>query len=76
MKSQQLQLIQLLINNTQPSWEIEAVHTRCCIYFGVENAFGQCQDVIDFAAMAGIGLLESFRLQVEVTELTTNRANY
>lgn len=75
MHSQQEQLIQLLMNNTRPGWEVEAVHTRCCIYYGIENALEQCQELIDFAAAAGMGLLESFRLQVEVDELMSRGAN-
>ncbi len=75
MNKQQEQLVKLLINNAQPVWEIESVHKRCCIYYGIEKALEICQDIIDFAAMAGISLLESFRLHVEVTELTANRAN-
>lgn len=73
---QQEQLIKLLIRNTQATWEIEAIHTRCCIYYGVERAFEESQDIIDFARVADIGLLESFRLQVEVAEMTNKRANY
>lgn len=75
MNKQQEQLIQLLINNSQPYWEIEGVHKRCCLYYGEDNAQETCQDIIDFANMAGIGLLESFRLHVEVSELPINRAD-
>lgn len=74
MTIQQEQLIQLLIKNTQPVWEIEAIHIRCCVYFGTENALEQCQEVIDFANMAGIRLMESFRLHVEVSELANHKA--
>lgn len=73
--NQQEQLIKLLINNTQPTWEIEATHNRCCIYYGTARAFQECQEIIDFANMANVGLLESFRLHVEVAELAINRTN-
>lgn len=75
MNKQQEQLIKLLINNSRPAWEIEAAHTRCCLYFGLENAHEECQNIIDFANSAGIGLLESFRLEVEVSELAIDRTN-
>ncbi len=74
MDKQQEQLIQLLINNSRPASEIEAIHKRCCIYFGLETAPEECQSIIDFAEAAGLSLLESFRLQVEVAELATNEA--
>lgn len=74
--SKQEQLIKLLINNSLPGWEIEAVHSRCCIYFGVKSAFGACQEIIDFALEAKIGALESFRLQVELAELTGNSTDF
>lgn len=73
--NKQEQLIKLLINNSQPGWEIEATHARCCIYYGTGRAFQECQEIIDFANMANVGLLESFRLHVEVAELAINRAN-
>lgn len=73
MTNQQEQLIKLLIKNAQPVWEIEAIHIRCYIYYGMENALEQCQDIIDFANMAGIGLMESFRLHVEVSELAIHK---
>ena len=72
MNTQQEQLIKLLVSNSKPVWEIEAIHIRCCIYYGIERAFEECQKVIDFADTADIGLLESFRLQVEVSELVIN----
>ncbi|WP_026135921.1 hypothetical protein [Nafulsella turpanensis] len=72
--NQEEQLIKLLINNSQPTWEIEAVHQRCCIYFGVERAFRECQEIIDFANVASIGLLESFRLHIEVLEFSAKSA--
>lgn len=75
MKKQQEQLIQLLINNVQAAWEIDAVFTRCCIYYGEENALEECQGIIDFAQRAEISLLESFRLQVEVSSFSFNNAN-
>lgn len=75
MYKQQEQLIKLLINNPQPVWEIEAIHKRCCLYYGIENALEKCQEVIDFAGETKIELLESFRLHVEVSELTKNRAD-
>lgn len=68
MNKEEEQLIKLLINNPQSAWEIEGIYKRCGIYFGFENAFHECQEVIDFAKMAGIELLESFRLQVEISE--------
>lgn len=75
MNQEQEQLIKLLISNLRPAWEIEAVHKRCCIYYGIDSAYKVCQDIIDFARQADLSLLESFRLQVEVTELSSNRAN-
>lgn len=75
MNKQQEQLIKLLISNSRPVWEIEAAHKRCCLYFGTERALDECQNVIDFADMAKISLLESFRLQVEVSELAIDRTN-
>jgi hypothetical protein len=74
MDRQQEQLIQLLINNAKPAWEIEAIHTRCCIFYGTEKALEESQGIIDFAEMAGISLLESFRLQLEVAEVITSGA--
>lgn len=68
MNKEQEQLIKLLINNPQSAWEIEGIHKRCCIYYGLESAFQECQEVIDFARMANIKLVESFRLQVEISE--------
>lgn len=75
MNEQQEQLIKLLISSRQPAWEIEAIHKRCCIYYGIENAFSVCQEIIAFARQADLSLLESFRLQVEVTELSSDRAS-
>lgn len=75
MNKQQEQLIKLLINNSRPVWEIEATHKRCVLYFGLERAFDECQDIIDFANMAGTELLESFRLHIEICELTIDRTN-
>lgn len=75
MNQQQEQLIKLLISNPRPAWEIEAIHKRCCLYYGIESAFKVCQDIIDFARQADLSLLESFRLQVEVSELASDRAD-
>lgn len=72
MKIQQNQLLKLLINNSKPVWEIEALHSRCCVYFGLKDAVGKCEEIISFSNMANIGLLESFRFHVEVELLTIN----
>ena len=74
MNKQQEQLIQLLISNSQPAWQIETIFKRCCLYFGMETALEECQKVIDFANQANISLLESFRLQVEISEMLIDRA--
>lgn len=73
MNEQQEQLIKLLISSAQPAWEIEAIHKRCCIYYGVDSALKICQEIIEFALQANLSLLESFRLQVEITELSSGR---
>lgn len=73
MKMPQDQLLNLLINNPQPVWEIEAVYKRCSIYYGGDYAIEKCQDIIYFATMANISLLESFRLHIEIEELAINR---
>lgn len=74
MKIQQNQLLKLIINNSKPVWEIEALHSRCCIYFGIEDAMEKCEEIISFSKIANIGLLESFRFHVEV-ELVKNNGN-
>lgn len=74
MNKEQDQLIQLLINNPQPAWQIETIFKRCCLYFGMEAALAECQNIIDFANQVNIGLLESFRLQVEISEMLNDRA--
>jgi hypothetical protein len=66
--NQQEQLIRLIAANAHSVNEIEAIHTRCCIYYGVEKAFEESQEIIEFANQAQIGLRESFRLQVEISE--------
>lgn len=70
MNVKQDQLIKLLIQNSKSAWEIEAVHNRCCIFYGLENALEKCQEIISFAQEANIDLLESFRLHIEVALLT------
>lgn len=76
MNEQQEQLVKLLVSSSQPAWEIEAIHKRCCIYFGIEKAFWVCQEIMEFAREANLSLLESFRLQVEVTEISSDRPDW
>lgn len=66
MNIQQDQLLKLLILNSESPREIEAIHKRCCIFFGLENSLEKCQEIIEFAKAANLRLLESFRLHVEV----------
>lgn len=66
MNIQQDQLLKLLINNSKSAGDIEAIHNRCCIFYGLDNALEKCQEIIYFANAANLGLLESFRLHVEV----------
>lgn len=75
MKIPQDQLITLLISNSRPAWEIEALYKRCCIYYGLDFSLDKCQDIIYFADMANIELLESFRLHIQIEELTIDRTN-
>ena len=75
MNKEQDQLIQLLISNSQPAWQIETIFKRCCLYFGMEAALEECQNIIDFANQANLSLIESFRLQVEISEMLIDRAS-
>ena len=66
MNIQQEQLIKLLIGNSEKAGEIEAIHSRCCTFYGVEMALEKCQEIITFANETNLSLLECFRLHVEV----------
>lgn len=73
MNTQQNQLIKLLISSSEPAWKIEAIHNRCCIFYGLEDSEEKCKEIIDFANMANIGLLESFRFHVELELLKAHK---